>query len=157
MMVFQPDPHGLPGYLEQCCHIRYQRITAPSCPHPVKRSFDLWHGHQYGRTQDIGLYFHIILLGSQCHRCTLASALVELFMQDPVGQFVGAGKAQPPRSRLILTQGCVDQDRTRFNREKDIHSLFLVVHSLQAVIKDGFTQDTPILAEILILQGDTIA
>lgn len=101
---------GLPGDLEQLRHLRHQGLSAAARPESVEAAFYLGQGHQERGTEEVGLDLHIVLLdgGGQCR--ALSAAGVQLFVQDPVGQLMGAGKAQPAGAAVLTAQGGVDQD-----------------------------------------------
>ena len=120
MVVSQSDPHGLFGYPEQSCHICHQCFRISACPKAVKGPLYLRNGHENSGTKDISLDLHVILLSSKCHSRTFSSPLIEFLVKDPVGQLMSTGKAQPASSLLILAEGCVNKNRSRFDGEKDI-------------------------------------
>ena len=96
---FQPNTHGLLGDLEGPSHFRNQMFMASACAQTVKTPFYLRQGHEESSSQGVSLPFDQTIAFIQ--RCFsfigshIACARIQLLVQDPVPQFVGAGEPQP--------------------------------------------------------------
>ena len=125
MMVLQPDTHGLLGDLKNVGHIRDQLLAIPARLELVKASLYLGQRHQEDRTQQIRLHFQCAVLRSDdvcsCHHgCTLAGSAVQSLMQQPVCQFMSAGKAQSACGGILSAEGAIDEYGAALDRNDGI-------------------------------------
>lgn len=155
-MTGEPDAHGLFGHLKYAGYIIDELAVLTAPVKLIEVLLDLGDGHKDCGAQHIGLYLHVVFRFLRQQRCTFSRSCIQSLVKYPVGQFIGAGKAQTACAGILLTERCINKDGSSVDREEDILMILYVIHRFRHSVKNGFAQDIAILPEILVRQKHTV-